>query len=155
MSDPAIPHVDPSNRSGHGRRDDDLRHERLARLLSQITEGIIFVDRNWIVTFANEEACLRSRITPADIGGTRTYWEIYPHLLGTHLEQFYRNVMRTGQKGHVEYYSERIDGWIDVSVYPTDEGIALYYHDITDRKGAEFLRDASIRQLRQIGRAHV
>jgi PAS domain S-box-containing protein len=150
MSDPAIPFVDPSNRSGHGRRDDDLRHERLARLLSQITEGIIFVDRNWIVTFANEEACHRSRITPADIGGTRTYWEIYPHLLGTKLEQFYRNVMRTGEKGHMEYYSERIDGWIDVSVYPTDEGIALYYHDITDRKGAEFLRDASIRQLRQV-----
>jgi PAS domain S-box-containing protein len=150
MSDPAIPLVDPSNRSGHGRRDDDLRHERLARLLSQVTEGIIFVDRNWIVTFANEEACLRSRITPADIGGTKTYWEIYPHLLGTNLEQFYRNVMRTGKKGHMEYYSERIDGWIDVSVYPTDEGIALYYHDITDRKGAEFLRDASIRQLRQV-----
>ena len=50
----------------------------------------------------------------------------------------------------VEYYSERIDAWLNVSVYPTDEGIALYYHDITDRKGAELLRDASVRQLRQV-----
>jgi PAS domain S-box-containing protein len=139
-----------SQRTGNGRREDDIRNERLARLLSQVTEGIICVDRNWIVTFANEEACHRSRITPADIGGPKTYWEIYPHLIGTNLEQFYRNVMRTGEKAHVEYYSERVDAWYDVAVYPTDEGIALYYHDVTDRKGAEFLRDTSIRQLRQV-----
>jgi PAS domain S-box-containing protein len=58
--------------------------------------------------------------------------------------------MRTGEKGHIEYYSERIDAWLDMSVCPTDEGIALYYHDVTDRKGAEFLRDTSVRQLRQV-----
>ena len=150
MSESLTP-ADPSApRHGHGRREDDLRNERLARLLSQVTEGIICVNRNWIVTFANEEACFRSRITPADIGSDRTYWDIYPHLIGTDLEHFYRNVMRTREKAHVEYYSERADAWYDVAVYPTDEGIALYYHDVTDRKGAEFLRDASIRQLRQV-----
>src|SRR5271170_1855409 len=147
----SLTQTDPSTqRSGHGRREDDIRNERLARLLSQVTEGIICVDRNWMITFANEEACHRSRITPADIGGARTYWDIYPHLIGTELEHFYRNVMRTGEKAQVEYYSERIDAWYNVSVYPTDEGIALYYHDVTDRKGAEFLRDASIRQLSQV-----
>jgi PAS domain S-box-containing protein len=147
----SLTHADAlARRSGHGRREEDARNERLARLLVQVTEGIICVDRNWMVTFANEEACYRSRITPADIGGARTYWEIYPHLIGTELEQFYRNVMRTGEKAHVEYYSERIDAWLDVTVYPTDEGIALFYHDVTDRKGAELLRDASVRQLRQV-----
>jgi PAS domain S-box-containing protein len=147
----SLTQTDPSTqRSGHGRREDDIRNERLARLLSQVTEGIVCVDRNWMVTFANEEACHRSRITPADIGGARTYWDIYPHLIGTELEQFYRDVMRTREKAQVEYYSERVDAWYNVSVYPTDEGIALYYHDVTDRKGAEFLRDASIRQLSQV-----
>jgi PAS domain S-box-containing protein len=137
-------------RTGHGRREDDIRHERLARLLTQVTEGIICIDRNWHVTFANEEASHRSKITPSDMDGGRTLWEIYPHLKGTDLEQFYRNVMRTGEKGNVEYYSERIDAWLNVSVYPTDEGIALYYHDVTDRKGAELLRDTSARQLGQV-----
>jgi PAS domain S-box-containing protein len=145
-----LPPVDPSaNRSGHGRRDEDLRHERLARLLSQVTDGILFIDRSWVVTFANDEARHRSRIALADIG-KRSFWDIYPHLIGSNLEDIYRGVMRTGEKTTVEYYSERIDGWINLSVYPTDEGIALFYHDITDRKGAEFLRDTSIRQLRQV-----
>jgi PAS domain S-box-containing protein len=150
MSEP-LAHRDPSRpRSVSGGREEQLRNERLARLLSQVTEGIVCVNRDWIVTFANEEACYRSRITPGDIGGPKTYWDIYPHLIGTELEQFYRKVMRTGEKAHVEYYSERIDAWFDVAVYPTDEGIALYYHDVTDRKGAEFLRDASASQLRQV-----
>jgi PAS domain S-box-containing protein len=146
----SLTHVDPSpSRSGHGRRGEDIRHKQLARLLSQVTEGILCVDRDWVVTFANDEAFSRSNLKPDEVG-TKRFWEIYPHLIGTELERVYRDVMLTGVKTSVEYYSERIDAWLNVSIYPTDEGIALFYHDITDRKGAEFLRDASIRQLRQV-----
>ena len=73
-----------------------------------------------------------------------------PTPIGTHRGALYRTVMQTGEKTSVEYFSERVDVWLDVHVYPTDEGIALFYQDITDRKGAEFLRDASVRQLRQV-----
>ena len=147
----SLTHAHPSTqRTGHGRREEDIRHERLARLLTQVTEGIICIDRNWHVTFANEEARHRGNIIPSDLEGGRTIWEIYSHINGTDLEHFYRNAMRTGERGSIEYYSERIDAWLNVSVFPTDEGIALYYHDVTDRKGAELLRDTSARQLRQV-----
>ncbi len=89
-------------------------------------------------------------MTPSDLDGSRTLWEIYPHLNGTDIEDLYRKVMRTGEKASIEYYSERLDAWLNVSVFPTDEGIVLYYHDVTDRKGAELLRDTSARQLRQV-----
>ncbi|MGD0444556.1 MAG: PAS domain-containing protein [Edaphobacter sp.] len=149
MSD-SLPQTDRSSqRSGNGRRREDVQNERFARLLSQITQGIVCVDRNWVVTFANDEARYRSRITLTDIN-VRTLWEIYPHLLGSELEPIYRGVMETGEKATFEYYSERIDGWFNVSVYPTDEGLALFYHDVTDRKGAEFLWGISTRQLRQV-----
>ncbi len=84
-------------------------NERLARLLSQITEGIICIDSNWIVTFANEEARHRSHITPVRHRARRTLWEIYPQHIGTDLEHIYRSVMRTGKKARIEYYSERIE----------------------------------------------
>ncbi|HXC97328.1 MAG TPA: PAS domain-containing protein [Edaphobacter sp.] len=151
MSDTLIPQNDLSALGTKNlRSEEDAQNERLARLLTQITEGIVCVNRNWIVTFANEEARYRGRINPADINSNRTFWEMYPHLPGTELEEIYRRVMRTGEKATVEYYSERTDGWFNVSIYPTDDGIALFYHDITDRKGAEFLRDTSIRQLSQV-----
>jgi len=116
MSESLTPAHPSAQRIGHGRREEDIRHERLARLLTQVTEGIICIDRNWHITFANEEARYRSKIVPSDLDGGRTLWEIYPHLEGTDLEHFYRKVMRTGEKGSIEYYSGRIDAWLNVSV---------------------------------------
>ncbi len=69
-------------RQGHGRRESDSRHEHLTRLLSQVPEGILCLNRDWVITFANDEAFRRSPVTPADIN-KRTYWEVYPYILGT------------------------------------------------------------------------
>ncbi len=136
-------------RQGLGRRESDNRYTQLARLLSQVQEGILCLDRDWTVTFANDEAFRRSRVTPADIN-KRTYWEIYPYVRGTALEAAYRSVMETGEATQIEYFCEPIDTWVYVHVCPTDEGLALYYQDITDRKRAEAVRDASVRQLHQV-----
>jgi PAS domain S-box-containing protein len=136
-------------RQGHGRRDSDTRHEHLTRLLSQVQEGILCLNRDWIITFANDEAFRRSPVTPADINKS-TYWEVYPYIIGTALEAAYRSVMETGEPTQLEYFCEPIDIWVYVHVCPTDEGLALYFQDITDRKRAEALRDASVRQLHQV-----
>jgi PAS domain S-box-containing protein len=137
-------------RQGLGRRESDNLHRHLTRLLSQVQEGILCINRDWVVTFANDEAFRRSPITPADLQDKKTYWEIYPYLIGTPLETAYRSVMETGEPTKVEYYCKPIDTWVFVQVCPTDDGIALYYQDITDRKRAEALRDASVRQLNQV-----
>jgi PAS domain S-box-containing protein len=136
-------------RQGLGRRESDNRYTQLARLLSQVQEGILCLDRDWVITFANDEAFRRSRVTPADIN-KRTYWEVYPYVIGTALEAAYRSVMETGEATQIEYFCEPIDTWVYVHVCPTHEGLALYYQDITDRKRAEAVRDASVRQLHQV-----
>jgi PAS domain S-box-containing protein len=136
-------------RQGLGRRESDNRHTQLTRLLSQVQEGILCLNRDWIITFANDEAFRRSRVTPPDIN-KRTYWEVYPYIIGTALEAAYRSVMETGEPTQIEYFCEPIDTWVYVHVCPTDEGLALYFQDITDRKRAEALRDASVRQLHQV-----
>ncbi len=48
------------------------------------------------------------------------------------------------------YYPEPLDIWFKVSARPYEDGIIIFSSDITDRKGAEFLRDASVRQLGQV-----
>ena len=136
-------------RRGHGRRESDYRHNHLTRLLSQVQEGILCLNRDWIITFANDEAFRRSLVTPEDVN-KRTYWEVYPYVIGTALDTAYRSVMDTGEPTQLEYFCAPIDTWVFVHICPTDEGIALYFQDITDRKRAEALRDASARQLHQV-----
>ncbi len=138
-----------TTRRGSGRRESDNRHEQLTRLLGQVREGILCIDHNWIVTFANEEAFRRSQIVPEDID-RNTFWEIYPYNIGTELDRTLRLAMQTREAGNIEYFCPTIGIWIYLQICPTNEGLAVYYQDITDRKHAEALRDASVRQLEQV-----
>jgi PAS domain S-box-containing protein len=138
-----------SNRRSHVRREIDAERNHLAGLLAQIPDAILCFDRNWVITYANPEAMRISRILPTDIH-QKTHWELFPETIGTEVERSYRNVMQTGVAQHIEHFYAPFDVWIDVHIIPTEDGVALYYRDITDRKGAEFLRDTSARQLGQV-----
>lgn len=141
--------VSHSERRAQFRRDADIEHDHLLRLLGQLPDAIACFDRDWRITFANAEALRIAGITRADFH-RRTYWELFPETVGTELERVYRSVMSTGVPARVEHYYAPFDVWVDVSVLPNDDGIAIHYQDITDRKGAELLRDAASRQLSQV-----
>src|SRR5215469_6733727 len=138
-----------TQRQNNGRRVEDERNEHSAYLLMHLPDGIICCDRDWRITFANNEARRVLRLTPADLN-SRTHWELFPEKNGTELEHAYRTSMQTGEPVHLEYYCPTYDVWLDTHVLPTDEGIAISFRDITDRKGAELLRDSAARQLGQV-----
>jgi PAS domain S-box-containing protein len=137
------------NRRAQFRRESDAENDNLARLVAQLPEAILCFNRNWIVTYANAEAVRVSRIQPSDIN-SKSHWQLFPETVGTALERTYRTVMQTRLPQHVEHFYAPFDVWVDVHILPTDEGVALYYRDVTDRKRAEGLRDSAVRQLRQI-----
>jgi PAS domain S-box-containing protein len=137
------------NRRAQFRRESDAENDNLARLVALLPEAILCFDRNWVITYANAEAIRVSRIQPSDIH-TKTHWQLYPETVGTPLERTYRSVMQTREPRHIEHFYAPFDLWIDVHILPTEEGVALYYRDVTDRKRAESLRDSAVRQLQQI-----
>ena len=139
----------PINRRARFRREADAENDYLARLVAQIPEAVLCFDRNWIITYANAEAIRISRIQPADFH-SKTYWELFPDTLGTELERTCHEVMQTRVPQQVEYFYEPFEIWFDIHVLPVDDGISLYYRDITARKHAEGRRDQAVRQLRQI-----
>ncbi|MBS1823467.1 MAG: PAS domain-containing protein [Acidobacteria bacterium] len=150
MSNPhAIPVDATADRRSHGRRKEDIRNEQLSRVISQIPDGVVCIDRDWRITFANDEGRRISQIGPQHIESD-SIWEMFPAILNTGLERVYRAVMETGVSEHLEHYSTRSDLWLDVHTIPLREGIAVLYRDITDRKGAEFLRDSASRRLMQV-----
>jgi signal transduction histidine kinase len=60
--------------------------------------------------------------------------------MGTRVEQIYRQVMEKREAVHFDYhyYDEgQYDLWHEIHAYPYEDGIAIYYHDITDRKRSE------------------
>ena len=68
--------------------------KRLAELIENIPAGYATLDRNWVFTFANQQAVQGSRQRPEDFWG-KNIWAIWPQLAGTEMERQFRQVMET------------------------------------------------------------
>jgi PAS domain S-box-containing protein len=122
---------------------------RLAGVLDALPDAVLCFNRAWHMTYANPEAIRISRLRP-ELFEELDFWQTYPAVVGTELEQRYRATMESGLSDRFEYYYEPFDVWVDIHLLPTDEGFAAYYRDITDRKHAEMREAASGRRIRQI-----
>ena len=119
-------------------------------ILDSITDAFIVVDEEWRIVYINPEAA-RINQKPAEAFLGRTVWEEWPAVVGSPLEQRYRDAVRDQTAIHCEYhYVEGIyDVWLDLHAYPFKKGLAIYYRDITERKQAEERSAALEEQLRR------
>ena len=121
----------------------------LAHFLDALADGVIFLDRDWRITYANENARRISRIAPEDLNGP-SHWELYPATVGTEQETVYRRSMEERIPLEHEFYYPPFDVWIKLRTIPIPSGIAVHYQDISRLKGAEAKRKESAEQLRQV-----
>ena len=125
------------------------QHSEAHALLERLPDAILFLDRDFRITFANAQARRLSRLTPADIN-SKTLWEIFPQTLDTELEYHARRAMAAPVSEQFEYYYAPFDIWVDIHVFQYEGGIAFYYRDITDRKRAEEASEAAARKLQLV-----
>ncbi len=108
-----------------------------ASILDALNEGFMSVDADWQITYMNPVA---ERLT----GSSRTtalgksYWELFPSMLGTIAERELRSAMGNRLQTTLEYYSESYGNWLEMSAFPLGEdALVLRASDITERKRAE------------------
>ena len=117
-----------------------LRAERaerqLAEVLSTMPHGYVTLNRDWIFTFANELAVKTSRRRREELLG-KNVWDVWPELAGTELERQYRRAMESRIASHFEYHNSISEVCTELHVFPIEEGIGVYFQDITPRRRAE------------------
>ena len=59
----------------------------------------------------------------------------------------------TGQQQRQELYYSKIDCWYEDLIYPSADGISIYYHDITKRKKAEIALHQSNERFSLVAKA--
>src|ERR1700736_5977278 len=97
--------------------DSGAGHADLAHLVDILTEGIIFLDREWRITFANRAARRIGRIEEQHLNGP-SHWELYPDTVGTRQDIIYRASMERRISLDHEFYYEPFDVWIALRTFP-------------------------------------
>ena len=122
----------------------DASYARLHTILEATSDLVLTVRRDWAVTYANGKA-LRS-VPGLKLGAD--YWSCFPALLGTPAEQYQREAMAGSSEVHYDNFHAAHDRWYQVRVSPMEEGIAIFFSDVTEQKIVEDER-ALERMLRE------
>ncbi|WP_374332825.1 PAS domain-containing protein [Aestuariivirga sp.] len=107
-------------------------------VLNAMGDAFAVVDKAFRIVLANSEAARINGNATADMVG-QSFWDVWPAAPGTTFEALLREVMAEKLPRHLEhhYVSDDQDLWLDISAYPTSDGVAVFYRDISDRKRAE------------------
>jgi PAS domain S-box-containing protein len=113
------------------------RKEQYQRLTERVSDAYYAVDDEWRVTYWNDQMAARTGVPREAILG-ESLWEQFPVLNGTEVETNYRAAMETGSSRSFEaYLDEPYEYWVEIDVYPDENGLSVFSREITERKERE------------------
>ena len=106
--------------------------QRYRTMLESISEGFVFIDRDWKVRYANERWSEYAAIPLHNAIG-HSLWELFPELSKSDFGKVYKQVMETGVSQRAEHFYPQLQHWFQVSVFPAQNGISIFALDVTDQ----------------------
>ena len=119
---------------------------KLNTIFESITDALFLLDREWHLTFLNQEVERLLLVDRRQVTG-QNVWDVFPEELNGTFHRHYAEAMRTGVATNFEAYYERGKLWLDVKAFPSEEGLSVYFSDITARKEAELNRERMTKDL--------
>lgn len=142
---PASSTVDPYANLG----DLEAENARLRETVEHMTDAYWAVDREWRLTYINAAAERIWGRGREELLGKRI-WDEFPAVVGTANHQA---ISRTMEQRTVETFEDRspaLDLWVTGRAYPTPEGLAVHFQDITQRRTQELARQQSEERYRAV-----
>jgi PAS domain S-box-containing protein len=113
-----------------------MAERRVRDILNGITDCYFLLDRGWCFLDINENALKYLEKQGEELQG-QNIWDVFPLPRDQEAHEKFQGVIAAGQPAHFEMKFFSVSRWADVHAYPVEEGIAVYYSDITKRKQSE------------------
>lgn len=124
-------------------------HQRLASIIESIRDGFFAVDRNSIVEYWNMEAERLFKKSREEVIG-QNLWHALPDSFSS---KFYASQQRAiNERTSVRYeeFSDLLQVWLEVSIFPSPNGLSVYFKDITQRIAVEQALEASEQRFKAL-----
>lgn len=117
---------------------DDLKesNSRTINILESIGDAFVALDRDWRFTYINPRASMLLARPATELNG-KVLWDEIPVLRGTIFEIELRATADESRMHRFEADFPNSDRAIEISVYPAEDGLSIYFNDITERRSAE------------------
>lgn len=121
----------------HDSTDQRRAEAQVSRVLESMPAAFFSLGRDWSFTYVNAEAeRLLGNGRAELLGGD--LWELFPAAAGSDFERHYRHAMDSGEPALFQaWYPPPLDSWYEVRAWPSDEGLSVYFLDVTERHRAE------------------
>ena len=112
-------------------------HLKLQAVLDSITDGLLTLDGEWRHTYCSDHGARILGVHPEDLVGG-CVWDQFPHTRNSAVGDAYRRAVESRKPVHFEeFYPAPLNKWLECHCYPTDEGLSVYFRDISERKRTE------------------
>lgn len=95
------------------------------------SDGFFTVNGDWEYTYVSEEGARLADESRENIRG-QCIWDVFPELAASAFEDALRSAMQNREAEQLEAYYPPHESWYDVRVYPTENGISIYFREVTN-----------------------
>jgi len=118
-------------------RERDAIAESLKHVLESTTDGLATLDKEWRYTYMNEQGARMVGLRPEDFVG-KVVWDLFPEALQAEFGREYRLAVETGQPRHFDALLPGPSNvWLECHSYPTEQGLSVYFRNVTEQKITE------------------
>jgi PAS domain S-box-containing protein len=110
--------------------------EKYRNLIERVSDAFVALDNNWCYTYVNKRAGEIMQRIPEEVIG-KNIWVEFPESIGNNFHKAYTRAMEEQRYIHLEEYYANYDIWLENHIYPSPEGLSIYFRDITEKKKIE------------------
>jgi PAS domain S-box-containing protein len=117
-------------------------HLGTQEVLERITDGFYALDREWRFIYVNQTAESIIGRTRGELLGQNHWQEFGPEITAQFFDS-YQRAMAEGVTVEVDLHYAPANRWFEGRVYPSAEGVSVFFRDVTERKRTQqALQDA-------------
>lgn len=106
---------------------------RLENVLENMSDAFLLLDIDWTINYINRAGERMLGAQRSELLG-RNLWEAFPDARDSVFSEHYERAMETGESVHFEAYFGPLEHWFEVNAYPSEEGLAVYFGQTTEKR---------------------
>lgn len=110
--------------------------EQIVNFLEGMSDAFFALDTQWRFSYVNYKAAQFLQRSPEELFG-KNFWEEFPDLINSVFHDQYHKAVAKQVGVIFEKYYRPLKVWWEVRVFPSRDGISVFFHDITKRKKME------------------